>query len=40
VNVGFFAAYEEYDPATLLEHATLVEEAGFDTVWISDHVHP
>jgi len=40
MDVGYFAAHEEYGPGTLLEHATRAEAAGFDTVWTSDHVHP
>lgn len=40
MDVGLFAAHEEYDPSTLLEHVDLAEETGFDTVWTSDHIHP
>ena len=40
MRIGCFAAHEEYDPTTLLEHARRAEAAGFDTVWTSDHVHP
>jgi len=40
VDIGLFAAHEEYGPTTLLEHAEMAENAGFDTVWTSDHVHP
>ena len=40
MDIGFFAAHEEYDPRTLVEHTQLAEQAGFDTVWTSDHVHP
>jgi coenzyme F420-dependent glucose-6-phosphate dehydrogenase len=40
MDVGLFAAHEEYDPSTLLEHVTMAEDAGFDTVWTSDHIHP
>ena len=40
MDVGLFAAHEEYTPATLLDHVTAAESAGFDTVWTSDHIHP
>lgn len=40
MEIGYFTAHEQYDPTTLLRHASLAEEAGFDTVWTSDHVHP
>jgi G6PDH family F420-dependent oxidoreductase len=37
---GYFLSTEEYGPAELLEQARLAEEAGFDSLWISDHFHP
>lgn len=40
MDIGFFAAHEQYSPTDLLEHAAMVETAGFDTLWTSDHVHP
>lgn len=40
MDLGLFAAHEEYDPSTLLSHAEMAEAAGFDTVWTSDHIHP
>lgn len=40
MDIGYFTAHEEYAPSTLLDHASLAEAAGFDTVWTSDHVHP
>ncbi|MUW13365.1 TIGR03557 family F420-dependent LLM class oxidoreductase [Halorubrum sp. CBA1125] len=40
MDIGLFTAHEEYDPSTLLEHVSLAEGAGFDTVWTSDHIHP
>lgn len=40
MEVGLFAAHEEYDPNTLLDHVSLAEAAGFDTIWTSDHIHP
>lgn len=40
MDVGLFAAHEQYSPTTLLSHAERADAAGFDTVWTSDHVHP
>ncbi|NHX36076.1 MULTISPECIES: TIGR03557 family F420-dependent LLM class oxidoreductase [Halolamina] len=40
MNIGVFAAHEQYGPTELLDHATRAEAAGFDTVWTSDHFHP
>ncbi|MCS7138398.1 MAG: TIGR03557 family F420-dependent LLM class oxidoreductase [Candidatus Caldarchaeum sp.] len=40
VRIGFTAALEQYQPSYLLELVPLVEKAGFDSVWCSDHFHP
>ena len=40
MRVGYFLSCEEYDVPELLEQATLAEEAGFSSLWISDHFHP
>ena len=40
MDIGFFAAHEQYSPQSLLSHVKQAESAGFDTVWTSDHVHP
>lgn len=40
MDIGYFAAHEQYDPTTLLEYASRAETVGFDTIWTSDHVHP
>ena len=40
MELGLFAAHEQYAPTTLLNHAELAEDAGFDSVWTSDHFHP
>ncbi|MFC3959510.1 TIGR03557 family F420-dependent LLM class oxidoreductase [Halovivax cerinus] len=40
MDIGYFAAHEQYDPTTLLSHVDRAASAGFDTVWTSDHVHP
>lgn len=37
---GYFLSTEEYGPADLVEQARLAEEAGFESLWISDHFHP
>lgn len=40
MEIGFFAAHEQHDPSTLLDHVAMAEAAGFDTAWTSDHTHP
>jgi len=40
MDVGFFAAHEEYSPSVLLDYVEHADDAGFDTVWTSDHIHP
>ncbi|HET8561365.1 MAG TPA: TIGR03557 family F420-dependent LLM class oxidoreductase [Marmoricola sp.] len=40
MKVGYFLSCEEYTPAELVEQARLAEEAGFSSLWISDHFHP
>jgi G6PDH family F420-dependent oxidoreductase len=37
---GYFLSCEEYGPAELVRQARLAEQAGFDSLWISDHFHP
>jgi G6PDH family F420-dependent oxidoreductase len=37
---GYFLASEEHEPQELVRQARLAEEAGFDSLWISDHFHP
>ena len=37
---GYFLSCEEYAPAELLEQAIAAEKAGFEALWISDHLHP
>jgi G6PDH family F420-dependent oxidoreductase len=37
---GYFLASEENDPREIVRQARLAEEAGFDSLWISDHFHP
>lgn len=40
MKIGYFLSSEEYSPAQLLEQAKGAEEAGFESLWISDHFHP
>jgi len=40
MDIGLFAAHEQYAPTELLNHAERAEAAGFDSVWTSDHFHP
>ena len=37
---GYFLASEEHEPRELVRLAKLAEEAGFESLWISDHFHP
>jgi G6PDH family F420-dependent oxidoreductase len=39
-HYGFKLMTELHGPATLLEQARMAEEAGFDFLGISDHIHP
>lgn len=40
MRFGYFLSSEEYTPAELIEQARLAADAGFDSLWISDHFHP
>ncbi|GGL47190.1 LLM class flavin-dependent oxidoreductase [Halocalculus aciditolerans] len=40
MKFGFFCPHEQHAPSTLLDHAELAENVGFDSVWTSDHFHP
>jgi G6PDH family F420-dependent oxidoreductase len=40
MQIGYFLSCEEYGPAELVEQARDAAEAGFDSLWISDHFHP
>ncbi len=37
---AYFAGHEQWQPETLVSHAVLAEEAGFDMVVVSEHFHP
>jgi coenzyme F420-dependent glucose-6-phosphate dehydrogenase len=40
MEIGYWLSSEEQGPRTLVQNAVLAEEAGFDHVLISDHIHP
>ncbi|MFI6316192.1 LLM class F420-dependent oxidoreductase [Nonomuraea sp. NPDC050556] len=37
---GYFLSSEEHSPEELVRQAKLAEQAGFESLWISDHYHP
>ncbi|QOV36936.1 LLM class F420-dependent oxidoreductase [Streptomyces ferrugineus] len=39
-DFGYFLSCEEHTPAELVDQARMAEQAGFDSLWISDHYHP
>ncbi len=40
IRFAYFCGHEQFHPETLVEHAVLAEEVGFDVVMISEHFHP
>ena len=40
MKLGYFLSSEEHPPEELVRQAKLAEEAGFESLWISDHYHP
>ncbi|HYY88116.1 MAG TPA: LLM class flavin-dependent oxidoreductase, partial [Chloroflexota bacterium] len=40
LRLGYKASAEQFDPRTLLEFGVLAEQAGFDSVVVSDHFQP
>jgi coenzyme F420-dependent glucose-6-phosphate dehydrogenase len=40
MEIGYWLSSEEHGPRELVEHARLAEQAGFEHVLISDHIHP
>lgn len=36
----YFCGHEQWQPETLVRHAVIAEEAGFDGVLVSEHFHP
>jgi G6PDH family F420-dependent oxidoreductase len=39
-EIGYFLSSEEHGPTELVRQAQQAEQAGFRSVWISDHYHP
>jgi coenzyme F420-dependent glucose-6-phosphate dehydrogenase len=40
LKIGYKASAEQFGPRQLLDFSVEAEEAGFDSVWISDHFQP
>lgn len=40
LRIGYTVAHEQFQPTRLLEFAVATENAGFDSIWSSDHFHP
>lgn len=40
MKLGYFLSSEEHSPTELLDQAIAAEEAGFSSIFISDHFHP
>jgi coenzyme F420-dependent glucose-6-phosphate dehydrogenase len=40
LKLGYKASAEQFAPGPLLDFSVLAEEAGFDSVFISDHFQP
>jgi len=40
VKFGWKAGSEQYPPQQLLEYAVAAEQAGFESIDVSDHFHP
>ena len=40
LRLGYKASAEQFDPRTLLHFSQVAEDAGFDSVFISDHLQP
>ena len=40
MKIGYFLSCEEFGPRELVDQAKLAEQAGFSSLWISDHYHP
>ncbi len=39
-RIYYFCGHEQFQPETLVRHARLAEEAGFDGLVVSEHFHP
>ena len=40
IEIGYALSSEEHGPTDLLKQAQLAEDAGIESIWISDHFHP
>src|SRR4051794_15726118 len=40
MKMGYSLSCEEYTPAEIVQQAKLAEQAGFESLWISDPFHP
>ncbi len=40
VEIGYTLSSEEHTPKDLVHHARMAQDAGIESVWISDHFHP
>ena len=40
LRLGWKASAEQFGPRELLDFAIQAEQAGFDSVWVSDHFQP
>ncbi|HEX3975198.1 MAG TPA: LLM class flavin-dependent oxidoreductase [Solirubrobacteraceae bacterium] len=40
MRIGYFLSSEEWGPRDLVSQAVKARDAGFEALWISDHIHP
>jgi G6PDH family F420-dependent oxidoreductase len=40
MKIGYFLSCEEWGPHDLIAQAVKAQQAGFESLWISDHYHP
>ena len=40
MRIGYFLSSEEWGPRELVSQAVRARDAGFEALWISDHIHP
>ncbi|HEX3691622.1 MAG TPA: TIGR03557 family F420-dependent LLM class oxidoreductase [Solirubrobacteraceae bacterium] len=40
MRIGYFLSSEEWGPQDLVSQAVKARDAGFQALWISDHIHP
>ena len=40
MRIGYFLSSEEWGPQDLISQAVKARDAGFEGLWISDHIHP